>query len=105
MKKNDIDTLLKKNFSKEFCLPHELDSATWQKMKAKPPKKKRFFLILINIAGIVLLALQTIIILHYLQYTVWKATFLYFFLTLIGIIAFYQIISLNNKLINLKTIL
>jgi hypothetical protein len=100
MKTNDIDVLLKKNFSQEFSLPPELDAATWQKMKAVPQKKKRFFLIPASIICFVLSALETMAILSYFPHTALKITFLYLYFSSICIIIFYLIIISSN--INLK---
>ena len=105
MKTNNIDVLLKKSLSQDFILPPELEKQTWQKMRTAKEKKGKFFLILMNILGVAVLALQTIAILPYLPHTALKVTVLYLCITSIGIIICYQIISFNQKLINLKQIL
>jgi len=102
VKTNDIDALLKESLSQEFSLSSELDTATWQKMKAVPQKKRTFFLTLMSVAGFALLAMETMIILLYVPHTVLKITFLYLCLSTICIMVLYLIISIN---INLKRIL
>jgi len=105
MKTNDIDLLLKKSLSQDFILPSELERQTWQKMKTVKAKKVNLFLILMNILGAAILALQTIVILPYLPHTALRITVLYLCITSICIIICYQILSINQKLINLKQIL
>ena len=102
MKTNDIDDLLKTDLKQEFSPSPDLDEQTWQKMNAIPRKKRWFLLTLISIISFALLALQTIIILSYLQHTILKIALIYLCVSTICIIVFYQIISFN---INLKRIL
>ena len=100
MKTNDLDALLKENFSKKCCLPPELDTATWQKMEAVPHKKKRFFSILMSITGFALMTLQTLIILSFIPFTTLKIMLLYLYFSLTFIMVLYLIIISKN--INLK---
>jgi hypothetical protein len=99
VKTNDIDALLKKSFNKEFSPPPELDAATWQKMEAVPHKKTSFFMTLASTVISVLLVMETIVLLSFIQLPALKIMLLYLYISTICVIVFFKIISTN---INLK---
>jgi len=103
MKTNDINVLLKKSLSQELLPPPELERLTWQKMNALPRKKMRIFTTLLSIIGFIILVAETIILLSFIPNIILKITFLHLYFSMICIIVFYLIVSINS--INLKRIL
>jgi len=101
MKTNDMDVLLKKSFSQELSPPPELEAATWQKMNAVPQKKRGFLRTLAVIMMCTLLVMETIVLLSLIPIPALKIMFLYLYISTIGIIVFFKIISSNINL-NLK---
>ena len=102
MKTNNIDTLLRKSLCKEFCAPPDLDKATWQKMQTVHQKERSFLLIPASIVSFLLLLLEIIILLSFLNHEILKIIILSLFCSSICVLVFYTIILFN---INLKRIL